>query len=313
MRVVDHAEERLLFGGGCQQAQCSTEDGQPVGDLVGAERERGSERDRLGVRKGVEQQQYGLQELVQARKRDVYFGFDASRAKDAHVSCPRDSCIEEGAFPDSRLAAEDERRAPAAPRRVEHLVEAGGLELPANEHLRRAYSRSSKTLGISPARTRAGGGDDLEDVMRPIVFSLQFRGRARSIRSDRLRCTLSAPSSALVTTVGPGGISSAFEDVPGAEARLEAELSFGGRTTFDDIGTIDFGRGHALRFRSIGIGRLTESPDPNLKQGAVVREVEGGAGQFAGAEGHHLQLLHQRHGRSDRQPPRLDLRPRTAC
>ena len=123
--------------------------------------------------------------------------------------------------------------------------------------------------------------------MKPITFSLQFRGRATVVRSDRVRFDLTAPSAALVTTVGPEGVSGAFEDVPGAEAVLESELSFGGRgeTTFDDVGTIEFGRGHALRFRSLGLGRLAACPDPNLRHGAVVREVEGGAGQFAGAEG----------------------------
>jgi hypothetical protein len=128
---------------------------------------------------------------------------------------------------------------------------------------------------------------DQVGVMKPITFSLQFRGRATAVRSDRVRFDLAAPSSALVTTVGPEGVSGAFEDVPGAEAVLESELSFGGRgeTTFDDVGTIEFGRGHALRFRSLGLGRLAACPDPHLRQGAVVREVEGGAGQFKGAEG----------------------------
>jgi hypothetical protein len=33
------------------------------------------------------------------------------------------------------------------------------------------------------------------------------------------------------------------------------------------------------------MGRLAACPDPNLRQGTVVQEVEGGDGQFAGAEG----------------------------
>ncbi len=38
-------------------------------------------------------------------------------------------------------------------------------------------------------------------------------------------------------------------------------------------------------FHSVGLGRLGSSPDPHLRHGSVVREVEGGDGQFAGAEG----------------------------
>jgi hypothetical protein len=121
--------------------------------------------------------------------------------------------------------------------------------------------------------------------MKPITYSLQFRGRATSIRSDRLRLRLTAPSAALVTTVGPTGVRGAFEDVPGEEATFESELSLGGQSTFDDAGTIEFGRGNVLRFHSVGMGRLGSCPDPNLRHGTVVLKVEGGDGQFAGAEG----------------------------
>jgi hypothetical protein len=87
-------------------------------------------------------------------------------------------------------------------------------------------------------------------------------------------------SSALVTTVGSGGISASLDDVPGADARLESELCFDG-TTFDDVGTIEFGRGHLLHFRRVGIGRLTPSPDPSLEDGAVVRESSVGQASSA--------------------------------
>jgi hypothetical protein len=40
-----------------------------------------------------------------------------------------------------------------------------------------------------------------------------------------------------------------------------------------------------VRFRSVGLGRLVECPDRNLRHGTVVHEVEGGNGQFERAEG----------------------------
>ena len=122
-------------------------------------------------------------------------------------------------------------------------------------------------------------------MIKPIAYSLQFRGRASSIGADRIRFHLSAPSSALVTIVGPHGVRGAFEDVPGGEATLEAEISLGERSTFDDAGRIEFGRGNTVCFRSVGAGRLVASLDPNLRHGAVVREIAGGAGQFEHAEG----------------------------
>jgi hypothetical protein len=122
-------------------------------------------------------------------------------------------------------------------------------------------------------------------VMKPIAYSLQFRGRASSVGSERIRFRLTAPSSALVTSLDPDGVHGAFEDVPGGDAILEAELSFREQSTFDDAGTIEFGHGNSVRFRSVGLGRLVACPDPNLRHGTVVREVEGGNGQFARGEG----------------------------
>ena len=43
--------------------------------------------------------------------------------------------------------------------------------------------------------------------------------------------------------------------------------------------------GTACAFRSVGAGRLVKCPDRNLRHGTVVREVEGGNGQFERAEG----------------------------
>jgi len=121
--------------------------------------------------------------------------------------------------------------------------------------------------------------------MKPITYSLQFRGRASPLGSDRIRFRLTAPSSALVTSLRPDGLHATFEDVPGGDATLETELSLHEQSTFVEEGTIEFGRGNSVRFRSVGLGRLVACPDPNLKHGTVIREVEGGNGQFARAEG----------------------------
>ena len=73
--------------------------------------------------------------------------------------------------------------------------------------------------------------------MKPITYTMQFRGRVTSTRVDHLHLKLSAPSSALVTTIGPEGVRGTFEELPGGEAILESELSLGEQSTFDDSGT----------------------------------------------------------------------------
>jgi hypothetical protein len=120
--------------------------------------------------------------------------------------------------------------------------------------------------------------------MRPISYLLQFRGRANPVRANMLALKLTAPSSALVTTISAMGVRGPFNDISGGEAALDSELLFSENSSFADRGAIQFGPGNTLRFRGLG-GRLTDSPDPHLKHGAVIREVEGGEGQFAGSEG----------------------------
>jgi hypothetical protein len=79
-------------------------------------------------------------------------------------------------------------------------------------------------------------------------------------------------------------VHSAVEEVAGGDAALDVELSLR-QQTFEDVGTIEFGHGNSVRFRSVGPGRLVECPDRNLRHGTVVCQVEGGSGQFARAEG----------------------------
>ena len=120
-------------------------------------------------------------------------------------------------------------------------------------------------------------------AVKPITYSLQFRGRARPLGANLGRFELTAPSAALVTTIGAMGIRTRFDDVLGGEAILRSEPSFD-QLSFDDRGTIEFGRGNMLRFCSIG-SRLNPCPDPGLRHGIVIRRVDGGDGQFAGCEG----------------------------
>ena len=119
--------------------------------------------------------------------------------------------------------------------------------------------------------------------MRPVTYTLQFRGVAEPVAPGVLAVRATAPSGALTTTLGENGVNGRYESADGDEALLEATLVLG-RDSFDASGRISFGILHALRFRTVG-GSLGPSPDEHLSQGAAVAEVEGGTGQFAHASG----------------------------
>ena len=121
--------------------------------------------------------------------------------------------------------------------------------------------------------------------LQPTVYSLQFRGRITSLSSRVLEQRASAPSQVLTTTVDANGLAGHVEPGEGEEALLVSRLVLADDGSFDQSGTIEFAPGHALTFRSIAAARLGSSPDPQLRHGASILEVEGGEGQFRGAHG----------------------------
>jgi hypothetical protein len=121
--------------------------------------------------------------------------------------------------------------------------------------------------------------------MQPVTFSMQFRGHTTPLSPGVLTARASAPSGALVTRIDGDGVHGTFEAVEGDEALLERRLTFIDETSFEEVGTISFGNGNALRFRSVDAGALVPSPDPQLRQGTSAWEIDGGAGAFAAATG----------------------------
>jgi hypothetical protein len=125
-----------------------------------------------------------------------------------------------------------------------------------------------------------------ETPPQPILYSLQFRGRVTSLSSRVLEQRASAPSQALITTVDANGLAGRVQPGEGGEeALLVSRLALADDGSFEQSGTIEFAPGHVLAFRSVGPARLSRSPDPHLRHGAAVWEVEGGEGQFRGARG----------------------------
>ncbi len=115
---------------------------------------------------------------------------------------------------------------------------------------------------------------------------MEFRGHSTSLSPGVLTARATAPSSALVTEVDADGVHGRLEPRDGGEAHLECRLTFlDDDSRFDEVGTISFGNGNALRFRSATAGTLSPSPQPDLRHGTASWEVDGGAGSFEGATG----------------------------
>ncbi len=122
--------------------------------------------------------------------------------------------------------------------------------------------------------------------MQHIAFSMEFRGQSTRLSPGVLTARATAPSSALVTEVAADGLHSRLEARDGGEAHLECRLTFlDDESRFEEVGTISFGNGNALRFRSATAGTLAPSPQPNLRHGTASWEIDGGAGSFEGARG----------------------------
>lgn len=85
-----------------------------------------------------------------------------------------------------------------------------------------------------------------------------------------------------MTVVGPGVVDA---ELSTRGTRVATRLVFSDKATFREEGTIDFGSGNALRFRSLESGRLEPAPDGRVRHGTSVLEVAGGKGRYAGATG----------------------------
>lgn len=114
--------------------------------------------------------------------------------------------------------------------------------------------------------------------MALLVLVMQLKGRISSPDVfSRARKEMTAVASCIT---GPGGAGL----LPAAA--FESEVTFTAETSFEESGAIKLGAGKdELRFRSIGAGTLIPSGDPDLKYGWVTWRVEGGFGEFDGANG----------------------------
>jgi hypothetical protein len=123
--------------------------------------------------------------------------------------------------------------------------------------------------------------------MRELVFALEFRGRAGPVAgSPHLRrARTTAPSQALRAVLTRDGVESRAERLPGETAVLDSRVERFPDGSFVEDGTITYGSAGAITFVTLGRGHVTASPVAGWVRGAVIWEVTGGDGGFAGARG----------------------------
>lgn len=118
------------------------------------------------------------------------------------------------------------------------------------------------------------------------AFSIHFRGRSTRLSPGVMIARATAPGCALVTRIDADGVHGRIEpSESGGEAHLECRLTFLDKRRFEEVGTISFGNGNTLRFRTVGEGTLMSSERPGLSHGTSSWAIDGGAGVFAGATG----------------------------
>ena len=121
--------------------------------------------------------------------------------------------------------------------------------------------------------------------MKQVFFALQFRGSVSQVPGGNLKAKTTARGQVLRTALAAGGVTGSVEELPGPAASFESEVQITGDGTFKEWGTITYGSAGGLRFTTPGQGLLGPSGIDGLQRGAVIWEVSGGDGAFAGARG----------------------------
>ena len=123
--------------------------------------------------------------------------------------------------------------------------------------------------------------------MKQIVFALQFKGSAGPVpgAEGKLRAKTTASGQVLRTVLTGKDVQGTVEPAGGGSATFESEVQIIGEGTFVESGSITYGSVGKVTFKTVGRGILGPSGIQDLQRGAVIWEVTGGEGQFAGATG----------------------------
>jgi len=123
--------------------------------------------------------------------------------------------------------------------------------------------------------------------MQELVFALEFKGGAAPVPGSdkRLQAKTSATSQTLRSVLRADGVQASVESAGTGSASFQSEVEIVGEGMFVESGTIQYGDAGKITFMTVGRGTLGPSPIAEVQRGAVMWEVTGGDGRFAGAQG----------------------------
>lgn len=121
--------------------------------------------------------------------------------------------------------------------------------------------------------------------MKQVFFALQFRGSASALPSGNLQARTTARGQVLRAVLAAGGVSTTIDELDGPSASFESEVQITGEGTFKEWGSIAYANAGRVRFTTVGQGVLGPSGIEGLQRGAVIWEITGGDGAFAGVRG----------------------------
>ena len=134
LRVVDRDEQRRVGRGGGQQAEDGGERGEAVDRLV-AHRQRAAQRGGLRRRQVLDQRQHRMQQLVQARERQLGLVLGAGGAQHAHVGGALGGRAQQRGLADPGLPGQHQDGAAAGACVLQQGVDPSQLRCPADQHV----------------------------------------------------------------------------------------------------------------------------------------------------------------------------------
>jgi hypothetical protein len=133
LRVVDHAQERLLVSGFGEETEYCEPDGERARRRSRDQPECDSERVALRVGKTVDELEDRRAELVQRRVVEIELPFDARSPDDVKVFGGLDGVLEQRRLANAGVSVHHEDGAVAAARGIQQPVEHRALALPAEQ------------------------------------------------------------------------------------------------------------------------------------------------------------------------------------
>ena len=114
--------------------------------------------------------------------------------------------------------------------------------------------------------------------MPELRYQLTFAGKVAPDDDMGTQMTIEA------TAPIPAGVDTILRQ-NGATASLEAVVEADEYGGFTESGEIRFGAG-TIRYSTRGEGFIEDSVEPDIQQGCVIRQIDGGSGIFEGATGY---------------------------